>query len=308
MKNVLFIYGYGGSPQSRFCTLIREALPKGEYNVLCPQYPQEDCNRANDFLLKYIDENNIDLVIGTSLGGFIALILDTRVPTIVLNPCMVPSVELPKLEPRPDHPDDVRPSAEMIATYKPFEPSAFNKEAIKRRLIVGMFAENDELLGMKYKDAFIDCYDRVRYMPGGHHGNKEAIPSIVSVIEGVFAPYEVVDWFSFMTSLRNMSLDDFFDEHDPKWLWIWKEMQVVADGDVVIRLIEGGNRVMRVGDSKPGYTPGFVVGAPVIIKSPVGGFYQGGFIRSIDWENKTFTTIQSTYSFHFVRRHSIDYS
>lgn len=58
--------------------------------MLCPQYPQEDCNQANDFLLKYIDENNIDLVIGTSLGGFIALILDTRVPTIVLNPSMVP--------------------------------------------------------------------------------------------------------------------------------------------------------------------------------------------------------------------------
>ena len=303
MKNILFLYGYGSSPQSHFCTLIREALPKGEYNVLCPQYPQEDCNRANDFLLKYIDENNIDLVIGTSLGGFIALILDTRVPTIVLNPCMVPSVELPKLKPRPDHPDDVRPSAEMIATYKPFEPLAFNKEAIKRRLIVGMFAENDELLGMKYKDAFIDCYDRVRYMPGGHHGNKEAIPKIVSVIEAIFAPSGGVEnWCSFMTSLRNLRLDDFLDEYGPKWLWLWKEMQVVKDGAVVIRLIKGGNRVMKVGDSKPGYTPGFVVGAPVIIESPAGGFYQGGFIHSIDWENETFTTGQSTYSFHFVRR------
>ena len=303
MKKVLFIYGYGGSPQSRFCTLIREALPKGEYNVLCPQYPQEDCNRANDFLLKYIDENNIDLVIGTSLGGFIALILDTRVPTIVLNPCMVPSVELPKLKPRPDHPDDVRPSAEMIATYKPFEPSAFNKEAIKRRLIVGMFAENDELLGMKYKDAFIDCYDRVRYMPGGHHGNIEAIPSIVSVIEGVFAPSaNIEDWAAFMKELKNMNFDDFSEKYDSKWQWLWEEMKIARDGDVVIRLIKGGNRVMKVGDSKPGYTPGFVVGAPIIIKSPAGGFYQGGFICSIDWENETLTTGQSTYSFHFVRR------
>lgn len=265
--------------------------------------PQEDCNRANDFLLKYIDENNIDLVIGTSLGGFIALILDTRVPTIVLNPCMAPSVELPKLKPRPDHPDDVRPSAEMIATYKPFEPSAFNKEAIKRRLIVGMFAENDELLGMKYKDAFIDCYDRVCYMPGGHHGNIEAIPSIVSVIEGVFAPSaNIEDWAAFMKELKNMNFDDFSEKYDSKWQWLWEEMKTAREGDVVIRLIKGGNRVMKVGDSKPGYTPGFVVGAPIIIQSPVGGFYQGGFIRSIDWENETFTTGQSTYSFHFVRR------
>lgn len=101
---------------------------------------------------------------------------------------------MPKLEPRPDHPDDVRPSAEMIATYKPFEPLAFNKEAIKRRLIVGMFAENDELLGMKYKDAFIDCYDRVRYMPGGHHGNIEAIPRFMgSLLSGVNTCYRVYE-------------------------------------------------------------------------------------------------------------------
>lgn len=293
MKNILFIYGYGGSPQSHFCTLIREALSKDEYNVLCPQYPQEDCSQATDFLLKYIDENNIDLVIGTSLGGFIALILDTRVPTIVLNPCMIPSVELPKLEPRPDHPDDVRPSAEMIATYKPFEPLAFNKEAIKRRLVVGMFAENDELLGMKYKDAFIDCYDRVRYMPGGHHGNIEAIPSIVSAIEGVFAPSDSIeDWAAFMKELKDLTFDDFSEKYDSKWQWLWEEMKTAREGDVVIRLIKGGNRVMKVGDSKPGYTPGFVVGAPIIIESPAGGFYQGGFIRSIDWENETFTTGQ----------------
>lgn len=188
MKNILFIYGYGGSPQSRFCTLIREALPQGEYNVLCPAYPQEDCSRAHDFLCKYMDENAIDLVVGTSLGGFVALTLKARVPTIVLNPCMVPSVELPKLEPRPDHPEDVRPSAEMIATYRPFEPSVFDRETARNRLVVGMFAENDELLGMRYKEAFQDCYSHARHMPGGHHGNEEAIPSIVSVVEEVLAP------------------------------------------------------------------------------------------------------------------------
>jgi len=31
MKKILFIYGYGGSPESKFCRLIREALPAEEY-------------------------------------------------------------------------------------------------------------------------------------------------------------------------------------------------------------------------------------------------------------------------------------
>jgi len=32
MTNILFIYGYGGSPESTFCKLIREALPVEHYN------------------------------------------------------------------------------------------------------------------------------------------------------------------------------------------------------------------------------------------------------------------------------------
>lgn len=186
MKRILFIYGYGGSPESKFCTLVREALPADDYTVLCPVYPQEDCAKAHEFLLRFIEDNNIDLIIGTSLGGFIALTLETSVSTIVLNPCMIPSIELPRLKPRPDHPDDIVPSTEMIATYKPFETNSFNKEATRKRRVMGLFAENDELLGTKYKARFIECYDVVRDMPGGHHGNADAIPTIIDAIETSF--------------------------------------------------------------------------------------------------------------------------
>ena len=122
---------------------------------------------------------------GTSLGGFLTLSLETELPRVALNPCMEPSDELPKLEPRPGHPKDVKPSQEMIETYKAFEEGVNHGGYNKSPKIIGLFAENDELLGTKYKNSFKAYYDDARKMPGGHHGNKEAIPAIVQAIKDI---------------------------------------------------------------------------------------------------------------------------
>jgi len=90
-------------------------------------------------------------------------------------------------------------------------------------------------------------------------------------------------------------------DFDMGWLWLWRKLQNAQSGEVVIRIIEGGNPIMKVGDSKCGYTPGLVVGAPIVLEQPNGNRYQGGVIVNIDCENETFKTAQSTYSFHFVR-------
>lgn len=310
MKKILFIYGYGGSPESKFCTLIREALNPKEYEVLCPVYPQEDCQKAHEVLLKFIDDNHIDLIIGTSLGGFIALTLPTTVSTIVLNPCMVPSYELPLLKPREGHPEDKEPSAELVASYKPFEVIAFDKKAHKGRRVMGLFAEQDELLGTKYKEPFINCYDIAWTIPGGHHGNAIAIPKIQKAIKSCFATGKTVDnWFELLCDMRkivdrgeSLSTDFCVKYKSTNWFWLWKAMRCCNDGEIVIRIIEGGNSIMKVGDSKCGYTPGLIVGAPIVLEQPNGSRYQGGVIESIDWDNETFKTVQSTYSFHFVRK------
>lgn len=188
MKRILFVYGYGGSPESTFCRLIREALPGDEFEVLCYEYPQQDCAAACDFLQLVLAREPFDLVMGTSLGGFITLRLDTTLPKIVLNPCMLPSVELPQLKPRSDHPDDVAPSAAMIASYKPFEEHVFDPGYNRSTKVCGLFAEEDELLGTRYKQRFLDCYGIARAMPGGHHGNALAVPVIVNVVREILAP------------------------------------------------------------------------------------------------------------------------
>lgn len=181
MKNkLLFVYGFGGSPESTFCRLLREHLPVGEFEVLCPVYPQDDCHATKVFLEEFVRKNAVDLVVGTSLGGFVTLCLDVCVPKVVINPCMMPTVELPLLKPRPDHPDDKVASAEMLATYAAYEKKVNHPQDATR--VTGLFATQDEYLGDRYFQSFKDAYGDARRIPGGHHGNKAAMPKLCEAI------------------------------------------------------------------------------------------------------------------------------
>ena len=182
MAKILFIYGYGGNTTSALCKLLRENL-SSEYDVRCYEYPQQDCAKAKEYLEQIVRNEDIDIIVGTSLGGFVTLALETDKPKVVINPCMRPSVELPLLKPRPDHPDDVAPSAEMIATYAPYEDAVnAGKRPEHKSPVIGLFGQNDELFGTKYFKPFLDAYGDARVIPGTHHDNKEAIPTIVSAI------------------------------------------------------------------------------------------------------------------------------
>jgi len=193
MKKILFIYGFGGSPKSTFCTLIREALPQEEYQVICESYPQEDATAARDYLHKLIEQEQVDMVMGTSLGGFLTLSLDTTLPRVVINPCMKPSFELPLLEPRKDHPEDKKPSQAMIDTYKVYEEGVNQGAYNNSPKIIGLFAKEDTTLKGDYKKPFKAYYDNARIIPGGHHGNKEAIPDIIKAIKDVMKPILYID-------------------------------------------------------------------------------------------------------------------
>ena len=69
---------------------------------------------AREQILNFIDEFKIDLVIGSSLGGFITLTLN-GIPRFVINPCWDPPVELCKLV------EQDAAFTKMIMTYMPYE-------------------------------------------------------------------------------------------------------------------------------------------------------------------------------------------
>ena len=174
MKKLLYIHGYNGSPEGSSCRLFRKNMPQDKWHVIGMDYTQEDCAIALQQIRETIDREGIDLVVGSSLGGFLAL-LTTGIQRIVINPCYSPSVELPKLGPHNGLP---APSKEMIATYAAFEPQLKTFSLEEKRLIKGYFAEKDELLGDTYQNTYIEEIGSFYEIPGGHHVSSEAVEMI----------------------------------------------------------------------------------------------------------------------------------
>lgn len=174
MRKILYIHGYNGSPQGRSFRLFQKYMSAYDGQVIGMDYTQDDCAIALQEIRETIEREHIDLVIGSSLGGFLAL-LTTGIPRIVINPCYSPSAELPKLGPHNGLP---APSKEMVDTYAAFEPRLKSFTDEERQLVTGYFAEDDELLGDTYREMFEREISKPYTIPGGHHVAEEAVSEI----------------------------------------------------------------------------------------------------------------------------------
>lgn len=144
--------------------MLRRLVPEG-CMVESFTYTQTDFAKAREEILDYIREHGIDLVVGSSLGGFIALTLN-RIPRIVVNPCWYPGEELPLI----DVPH------EIVRTYAPHD--YWVQEHITeedRPMVHAFFGDRDELFCEKYIAEFLRHYPQEQYhrIPSGHHLSEE---------------------------------------------------------------------------------------------------------------------------------------
>lgn len=102
-----------------------------------------------------------------------------------------------------------------------------------------------------------------------------------------------------LKDLRSLTQEDFINQGygtaDE-----WTSLQEAPSGRIVVRIIEGGNPYMKVGQSLSGTTPYLCVGFPVLVEYP-NGCYKSTAVESINWDQGTFRTKCSTYSFHFCK-------
>ena len=174
MKKILYIYGYGGSAQGSTSTMLRRLVPEG-YMVESFAYTQADFAKARQEILDYIREHGIDLVVGSSLGGFIALTL-SGIPRIVVNPCWYPGKELPLI----DVPH------EIVRTYAPYDH--WVQEHITeedRPMVHAFFGDRDELFADRYIAHFLHHYlqEQCHRIPSGHNLSEEGAREIVGWID-----------------------------------------------------------------------------------------------------------------------------
>lgn len=94
---VLNIHGYHGNPKNS----AEDALKNANLKVISPaiDYDNEDPADIMNRLLISFCENDCEGVVGTSLGGFYAMLISSKmsVPTVLINPAMVPGLTLPTL-------------------------------------------------------------------------------------------------------------------------------------------------------------------------------------------------------------------
>lgn len=117
-KRIVYIHGFNGSPDGTTGTCIKSFFD--DALVVAPALNLLDYDTTLSKLKNIINDNDINIIIGHSLGAFYALALNTdEALTIVINPCMYPSLEIPKLAPLKLD-DDVFGAGDFVHTDKDF--------------------------------------------------------------------------------------------------------------------------------------------------------------------------------------------
>lgn len=142
------IHGYNGKANNTTAQTIKKIRPEDE--VIAQQFDLLDMQSVYD----RISEAQPDILVGNSLGGFYALTWGGNCRRIVVNPCMRPSMEIPKLDSTIDK--------KLIKDWERIELtsiwfSRYMGDWKRDHRAFGIFAKNDELF--HYKE-FFDTYFR----------------------------------------------------------------------------------------------------------------------------------------------------
>lgn len=167
-EKILYIYGYGSNPKdSSTMKVVKEVVDELGFDLISIEYSQEHPSIGINTLEKYIEDHHIKYVIGHSLGGFITLCLDSNVKKLVINPCMKPHIELPKLG---DFDDKTIHDYEVLEKW--LRSGDDTPWVIFTDAVMGLFGDNDELFS--YYDTFRKIYPRSFKFNSTHRPTRES--------------------------------------------------------------------------------------------------------------------------------------
>ena len=175
--NILYIHGYNGNMYGNSYHHLKRHIELDNqrmYDLLTSRghviladthstklhsidYDPEQPEQAIQSIKQYVADNQIDLIIGASLGGFLAMHI-FGIPRIVVNPCWDPAVELPI----------VGYTGDTTVYQQLLNELLENINEKESRLCAGCFAANDELLGTRYKSEFEKHFQHTFDISDGH--------------------------------------------------------------------------------------------------------------------------------------------
>lgn len=188
MKKILYLHGFGSSGASGTVDLLRRAFGDRADEahravIVAPDIPLDPL-AALPMLKELASDEQPDLIVGTSMGGFYAQQLHgfTRI-------CVNPSFWLSKkcgvlyvgthkwLNRRRDGEIEFHVTKEMIAHFQEVEAHQFDGVTDDdRRLCHGLFGDEDTLLSALTLPAFEQHYPSMSHtFPGGHRMNAHVV-------------------------------------------------------------------------------------------------------------------------------------
>ena len=190
---ILYLHGLGSSGNSNTANILRKLLPNDE--IFAPEIPINP-SKVWDFLIKIHNEFNPNITIGTSLGGFYAMIYGTEYK-IIVNPAMFPSKDIkdriglgvkPYFSERTNGATHYIINEKFINDLKELEDTFFkyNLDGEFREVTYGLFGDKDELLD--HKNDFNELFKKTPIIMNGieHRLNEEAITTyIIPIIESL---------------------------------------------------------------------------------------------------------------------------
>ncbi|MCM1257660.1 MAG: hypothetical protein NC307_07375 [Roseburia sp.] len=152
---ILNIHGYNGDPANSAYLALREI----GCDIISPtlDYDTEMSENIFDRLLGIVRVHEPNVIVGTSLGGFYGALLSVRTkkPLILVNPCLMPFLTLPRL----GYKGEIQSYISLFGELSEFKSSYVSA-------IVG---GSDEVIDTHDFTEILCGNPRYKVIPGGEH-------------------------------------------------------------------------------------------------------------------------------------------
>ena len=183
-KKLMYVHGFASSGSSGTVMALRRYLTG--WRVIAPDLPI-DPFEAMELLRATIEEEQPDIVVGTSMGGMFTQQL-WGMPRIVVNPSfeMSRSLLFGKMgknkytSKRKDGATEFRVDKKVVEQFKLLEKTQFDGiNENEKKLVWGLFGDKDPVVHFQPLMAKLYGEDRCRWFAGEHRLNDEIVKKVL---------------------------------------------------------------------------------------------------------------------------------
>lgn len=200
-KKLMYVHGFASSGSSGTVMTLRRYM--AGWRVVAPDLPV-DPFEALELLRRMVNEEQPDIVVGTSMGGMYTQQL-WGVPRIVVNPSFEMSRSLlfgkmgrnKYMSKRQDGAAEFRIDKSVVERFKEMEKHQF--EGItdeEKMLVVGLFGDKDPVVHFQPLMAQLYGEERCRWFAGEHRLNDTVVKKVlIPLIDELVGKDEVEQWY-----------------------------------------------------------------------------------------------------------------